>query len=224
VHHRLVANQQEVVNLRSFVADGFETMTTQISEAFESQEEAMNEQDRQTGELYLSLAQKLLRGEGSSPVRTDATNRPRTSPNFNNTTTTSTTTNSAPGVRPHSLVMKHKSLYTIYYEWYGLESYENFPVVGGIAFLEKTYKTKWRGHFSPAEKQYFLRLHKVIKGIKEQSRRGAKEPIEIVEEWEGLYQNEAKSSVTKMSQIIQEMGLVVTRKARGKSRINEQPM
>jgi hypothetical protein len=38
-----VANQREVVNLRSFVADGFETMTTQISEAFESQEEAMKE-------------------------------------------------------------------------------------------------------------------------------------------------------------------------------------
>jgi hypothetical protein len=205
------------------VADGFETMTTQISEAFESQEEAMKERDRQTGELYLSLAQKLLRGEGSSPVRTDATNRPRASPNFNNTTTTSTTTNSAPG-RQHSLVMKHKSLYTIYYEWYGLESYKDTPVVGGISFLEKTYKTKWRAHFSPAEKQYFSRLRKVIRGIEEQGKRESKAADRILEEWEGLYQKDAKSSVTKMSQIIQEMGLVTTRKARGKTRMIEQPV
>jgi hypothetical protein len=70
-----------------------------------------------------------------------------------------------------------------------------------------------------AEKQYFSRFQKVTKGIEE-----AKEPIKIVEEWDCLYQNEAKSSVTKMSQIIQEMGLVVTRKARGKSQIYKQPM
>jgi hypothetical protein len=40
-----VANQREVVNLQSFVANGFETMTSQILEAFESQEGAMKEQD-----------------------------------------------------------------------------------------------------------------------------------------------------------------------------------
>jgi hypothetical protein len=164
--------------------------------------------------------------EGSLPVRTDATNRPRASPNLENgqdttTTTTTTMTNRAPGVWPHSLVVKHKSLHAIYYKWYGLETYENIPVVSGIAFLEKTYKTKWRGHFSPAEKQYFLRLQKGIKGIKEQSRRKAKEPEKILEAWEDLYQKEGnKSSVTKMSQIIQEMGLVVTRKAREKTRID----
>jgi hypothetical protein len=35
--------------------------------------------------------------------------------------------------RPHSLVMKHKSIFTIlYYEWYGLENYMNTPVEGGL--------------------------------------------------------------------------------------------
>jgi hypothetical protein len=69
VHHRLVANQQEVVNLLSFVSKGFESMATQILDAFVSQEEAMREQDCQTGKVYMELAQSLL-GEGSSPVRT----------------------------------------------------------------------------------------------------------------------------------------------------------
>jgi hypothetical protein len=65
VHHRLLANQQEVVNLRSFVTNGFESIGTQILDAFICQDEAMTTQDRQTGELYMSLAQRLLLGEGS---------------------------------------------------------------------------------------------------------------------------------------------------------------
>jgi hypothetical protein len=69
VHHRLVANQQEVVNLLSFVSKGFESMATQILDAFVSHEEAMREQDCQAGKVYMELAQSLL-GEGSSPVRT----------------------------------------------------------------------------------------------------------------------------------------------------------
>jgi hypothetical protein len=68
--------------------------------------------------------------------------------------------------RPHSLAMKHKSIYTIYHEWYGLENYENSPVEGGIASLEKQFKTKWRKHFSTAEKQYFSRLQKVVRGLR----------------------------------------------------------
>jgi hypothetical protein len=201
-------------------------MATQILDAFVSQEEAMREQDCQTGKVYMNLAQRLL-GEGSLPVRM-APNRPtiRASETFDKNldeqTTTTTTTNRVMA-RPHSLVMKHKSIHTIYYKWYGLENYKNSPVEGGIASLEKQFKTKWRVNFSPAEKQHFSRLQKVIKGIEEQGRCEAKEPDKILKEWDGLYQNEAKSSVTKILQIIQEMGLVIMRKARGKTRINEQP-
>mgnify|MGYP002811202623 CR=1 FL=1 len=54
VHHRLVANQRDVVNLHSFVATGFAAMTTQILDAFDGQEEAMKDRDRQTGKLYMN--------------------------------------------------------------------------------------------------------------------------------------------------------------------------
>jgi hypothetical protein len=151
VHHRLVANQQEVVNLCSFVSKGFESMATQILDDFVSQEEAMREQDCQTGKVYMDLAQRLL-GEGRSPpnrrhIRASGT----FDKNLDEQTTTTTTTNRVMA-RPHSLVMKHKSIHTIYYEWYGLEKHVNSPVEGGIASLEKKFKTKWRAHFSPAEK------------------------------------------------------------------------
>jgi hypothetical protein len=222
VHQRLVANQREVVSLRTFVTTEFSNLGSQILEAFANQELAIQERDHQTGEAYLSLAQRLL-GEGR------LTNCP--SPNSlgvlearNSDNDDDNSTTNRVMARPHSLVMKHKSIFTIYYEWYGLENYANTPVEEGIALLEARFKTKWRAHFSPAEKTYFSRLQKVIKGIQEQGRRKAKEPDKILEEWDTLYQKEAKSSVTKMSQIIQEMGLVVTRKARGKSRINKQPM
>jgi hypothetical protein len=54
----------------------------------------------------------------------------------------SDTTTNRVMARPHSLVMKHKSIYTIYYEWYGLKNFENLPVDGAIASLEAKYKTK----------------------------------------------------------------------------------
>jgi hypothetical protein len=222
VHQRLVANQREVVSLRTFVETGFSNLGTQISEAFECQDRAIKERDQQTGEAYLSLAQRLL-GEGSSPARR-TTNRP--SPtlggNLDGDGDKESTTNRVI-TRTHSLVMKHNSIYTIYHEWYGLEAYENTPVEGGIASLESKFKTKWRAHFSPAEKQYFSRLQKVVKGIDEQSKREAKEPYEVLNDWEALYQGEARSSVTKMAMLVQSMGLIVTRKARGKKRTIQQP-
>jgi hypothetical protein len=225
VHQRLVANQREVVSLRTFVTTEFSNLGSQISEAFANQELAIQERDQQTGEAYLSLAQRLL-GEGRSPNR-PSPNRPRPTSlgveatNSDDDGDNNSTTNTVMA-RPHSLVMKHKSLFTIYYEWYGLEHYVNTPVEGGIASLEARFKTKWRAHFSPAEKTYFSRLQKVIKGIQEQGRREAKEPDKILEEWDTLYQGEAKSSVTKMAMLVQSMGLVITRKARGKKHSNQQ--
>jgi hypothetical protein len=170
VHHRLVANQREVVSLRNLVEEGFDKIGTKVTEAFECQEEAMKERDRKTGEAYLSLAQGLI-GEGdSSPVRAF---RRRDRHGHHEEAIehggVNSTTNSVLTTRPHSLVMRHKSIYTIYYKWYGLEAYKNMPLEGGIAMLESKYKTKWRAHFSPAEKQYFCRLQKVVKGIVEQS-------------------------------------------------------
>jgi hypothetical protein len=185
VHHRLVANQREVVSLQNLVEEGFSTLGTKVTEAFECQEEAMKERDQKTGKAYLSLAQGLM-GEGnSSPARAFRRHHEEARMEEGQGNSNSTT-NSVLTTRPHSLVMRHKSIYTIYYEWYGLEAYENIPVEGGIAMLETKYKTKWRAHFSPAEKQYFSRLQKVVKGIDEQSKRKAKEPYEVLNEWDDL--------------------------------------
>ena len=223
VHQRLVANHREVMSLRTFVATGFSNLGTQMSEAFLSQELAIKERDHLTGEAYMVLAQKLLGHDSSPPVRA-ATNRP--SPSFGESRLEDddddddATTNRVMA-RPHSLVMKHKSLFTIYYEWYGLETYANTPVEGGIASLESRFKTKWRAHFSPAEKQYFSRLQKVVRGIDERCRREDKQPNDVLDDWNALYQAEGKSSVTKMSKMIQEMGFVATKMARGKNRPNQ---
>jgi hypothetical protein len=222
VHQRLVANQREVLSLRTLVENRFSSLGSQVTEAFESQEEAMRERDHKTGEAYLSLARRFM-GEGESLPGLAVRMRTAAATDSEPNSTTNLTTDSVPTMgRPHSLVMKHKSIHTLYYEWYGLETYTNTPVVGGIAFLERAYKTKWRRHFSPAEKQYFSRLQKVVRAIDEQSKREAKEPEEILDDWDALYRGEAKSSVTKMAMLVQTMGLIATQKARGKKQSNEE--
>ena len=50
----------------------------------------------------------------------------------------------------------------------------------------------------------------------------AKEPYEVLNDWDALYQGEAKLSVMKMAMLVQSMGLVITRKARGKKQSNQQ--
>jgi hypothetical protein len=222
VHQRLIANQREVLSLRTLVEDGFLTLGTKVAEAFECQEQAIKERDCKTGEAYLSLAQGLKQEGDSSPVRTFRREDVESNKNSEQELDTDTTTNRLM-TRPHSLVMRHKSIHTIYYEWYGLETYVNTLVEGGIASLEEKHKSIWRAHFSPAEKQYFSRLQKVVKGRKEQSKCEAKEPCKILDNWDALFQGEAKSLVTKMATVVQEMGLIVTRKARGKQKQSNQP-
>jgi hypothetical protein len=134
VHQRLVANQREVLSLKKLMEQGFLTLGTKVTEAFESQEEEMKERDQKTGEAYLSLAQGLMGQGDSSPgvraFRRDHQQAMQVEQVVDSNS--NSTTNSVLMARPHSLVMRHKSLHTIYYEWYGLEAYENTPVEGGI--------------------------------------------------------------------------------------------
>jgi hypothetical protein len=190
------------LSLQNLVEGGFLTLGTKFTEAFDCQEEAMKERDQKTGEAYLSLAQGLM-GEGSSPARrTFRRNWTLEEDKYLEEQEDQDGTTNRVMARPHSLVMKHKSIYTIYHEWYGLEHFENLPVDGSIASLEVKYKTKWRSHFSPAEKQYFLWLQKVVKAIDEQGKHEAKEPYKVLNDWDALYQGEAKLSVMKMAMLV----------------------
>jgi hypothetical protein len=60
-------------------------------------------------------------GEGTSPVRTFRRNHPsmtlEADKNLEEEQQDATTNRVM--TRPYSLVMKHKSIYTIYYKWYG---------------------------------------------------------------------------------------------------------
>jgi hypothetical protein len=57
----------------------------------------------------------------------------------------------------------------------------------------------------------FLGYKRWYKGLKNK----AKEPYEVLNDWDALYQGEAKLPVTKMVMLVQSMGLIITRKARG---------
>ena len=51
------------------------------------------------------------------------------------------------------LPAKFSSLPQLYAMWYGTGPYLERPYPGGLLALETTYKTKWRAHFSNAQKK-----------------------------------------------------------------------
>lgn len=57
----------------------------------------------------------------------------------------------------HQLAPRHQSLQTIYFEWYGLESFKDKPIVGGFEKCEELFKSKWRKTQSGGELKQFSR-------------------------------------------------------------------
>ena len=117
----------------------------------------------------------------------------------------------------HHLQPKHQSLSTLVAEWFGVGDYEGKPGPGGIEELENRNKSKWRKHFSAAEKRSFSRTKDIIQGIK--NRREATELSlgEIVDEWDVVYRGECKASTYHMSEWVKNNGFLARRKLRGRS-------
>jgi hypothetical protein len=120
------------------------------------------------------------------------------------------------GSRHHRMVLKHHSIQSLWNEWYGLEDCEDKPVVGGIAAIERHQKSKWRKHFSPSEKKHFSRSQIVIRSIHTASEATDETLVRTIEEFEDVYLVRAKKSMATMATIVQELGLVTKKRARGK--------
>jgi hypothetical protein len=62
----------------------------------------------------------------------------------------------------HLMKPSYQSLHVIYYEWYGLESSKDQPIVGGFERCEELYKKTWRKSHNPREKKHYSRLQAII--------------------------------------------------------------
>jgi hypothetical protein len=116
------------------------------------------------------------------------------------------------------MVLKHHSIQSLWNEWYGLEDCKDKPLVGGIAAMERQQKSKWRKHFSPAEKKHFSRSQIVIRSINT-AREASNQTVETtITAFEEVYEVRAKLSMAKMATLVQEFGLVTKKKSRGKAK------
>jgi hypothetical protein len=62
----------------------------------------------------------------------------------------------------HALQEKHVSVQDMYDKWFGLGTFVNVPVEGGINGMEAKYKSLWRRDFSTANSKRFSRLKNVV--------------------------------------------------------------
>ena len=64
------------------------------------------------------------------------------------------------------LSSRFKSLYDLWYEWFGLEHWQGKPIVGGFARMEENFpRGAWRKHFSSAKSRQFTRVKAIAQGL-----------------------------------------------------------
>ena len=210
VHERLVAITNEVQTSVTKSADNF----TKMMHELKGMRDEFTEKNRLMGELHVLMAARLMGMETKQGSESRGAN-------FSRLLDDSTELHPEPMPEPapsrHYMEPRHQSLHTIYYEWWGLESYKNVPIPGGIAMMEAN-KKKWRRHFSGAETKHFSRIRMIVKGIDAQAEATGKDAGDILDEWDLLFRIEAKKSISKMATLIQRMGLVDKKGSRGRTK------
>ena len=89
--------------------------------------------------------------------------------------------------------------------------------------MEERFGSKWRKGFSSSEKKHFSRTKQVVEAVfsaaeAKSAREGTAMDCEaILDEFDLIFQEEAKKSLSKMVSLLQERGSVPKLKARGKN-------
>jgi hypothetical protein len=112
---------------------------------------------------------------------------------------------------------RHQSLFTMYYEWCGLETSKDQPIVGGFDKCEELFKSSWRKHHTDAQKKHFSRLKKIIQGLKQKVVRDGMPVDEVLDLMEPIYQQHCKKAMSKMVDWMTIQGLIPKGKTRATS-------
>ena len=99
-------------------------------------------------------------------------------------------------------LQSHKSLASMWDEWYGLPSGSTHGGrQGGIHALEATFKSKWRSHFPPAEAKQFSRMKYIVKSISKTIEDSETTEDEVLLHYESLFKI-CKASLFKMEAVL----------------------
>ena len=118
--------------------------------------------------------------------------------------------------KSHHLKFSHKTLQSLYDEWYGDGEFTGRPIPGGIAWLEKHHKHMWRKHFTSGQNKHFSRVKRIVKGIEAEAEKNQKIPDEVIEEWQEIFEGEMKWLVSKMEEWMKKQGLLTKQAPHGK--------
>jgi hypothetical protein len=229
VHSRMSAMQNEMTGMRSSVNQLGENVTFALEKVTVSLNDVSNQLVRRDEELAVGLVDMARRLRPASPSPSPSIFHPSTRSvaqerrEVENNSTFSPTESGTfplPVTMPigHHLRVKYGSIHTIYYEWFGLENFDGIPVEGGIDTCESEWRSKWRNHFSGAEKQHFSRVKAIINAIIEQTNVDEDGGIhQVLDELEVVFiSEEIKKSVSNMSKWLKMKGYVTTQSPRGK--------
>ena len=88
---------------------------------------------------------------------------------------------------------------------------------GGVAGLEEREKSRWRRHWSSAEKKHFSNCKKVLTTAKKVANEGRKPVADVLEEWDVAYRSKRIDlSISKLVCWLIEEGSFVPGVARGR--------
>jgi hypothetical protein len=109
---------------------------------------------------------------------------------------------------------RHMSLQTIYFEWHGLETSKDKPIVGGFQRCEDLFKSKWRKRLNFGENKQFSRLKRIMGGIQDKATTDGIDLETVVDNLAPIYEKECKKSIAKMETWMVTNGMI----PKGKSR------
>jgi hypothetical protein len=103
---------------------------------------------------------------------------------------------------------QHLSLETIYFEWHGLESCKDKPIVGGFQRCEELFKSSWRKGLSAGENKQFSRLKRIMGGIQKKATMDGIDLVTVVENLTPIYQKDCKKSISLMETWMVSNGMI----------------
>ncbi|KAG7370192.1 centromere DNA-binding like protein [Nitzschia inconspicua] len=107
----------------------------------------------------------------------------------------------------HPLRGEYVSVMEMFDEWNGTGNYYNIPSAGGIAELNRRYKSQWRRRYTGAQKTLFSRVQRICQSILDRIGKGESKDS-ILQQYNGSYINDAKGTPSLLVLVLQARGIL----------------
>ena len=108
------------------------------------------------------------------------------------------------------------SVTAIYYEYYGIQIYENEPIPGRFKAMEELYGTKWR-RGDMAYQKAFSRMQQIVAAVELWAKEEEASIGEALTHFDVLFDGKKCKSVAKFVDILQNMGYLAKRQRKASS-------